>query len=85
MPFDFTHYLSILDPSPDYTIDVLTGGVINFTVRATKVKGHADKHNKGRFAEQNSLVLKQAPPYMAGVGASAPISQYRQVSQSSQT
>jgi hypothetical protein len=77
MIFDFLAYLTRIDPSQTYVVTQLTGGVVNFTVRASKdVSQHVPR---GRFPEDDSLILKQAPPYMAGVGESAPFSQFRQV------
>lgn len=79
--FDFSRYLCQLDPSHDYTIETLTGGVINFTIRARKSGGRRLDVEAGCFPEYQSLILKQAPPFMAGVGESVPVSQYRQVSE----
>jgi hypothetical protein len=78
MTFNFSAYLSKIDPTQTYAIEQLTGGVVNFTVRATKKTSIAS--SQGLFPLHASLVLKQAPPYIAGVGESVPISQFRQVS-----
>jgi hypothetical protein len=77
MAFDFSAYLTRIDPSQSYNVNKLQGGVVNFTVRASK-EGPQDT-SEGRFPEAESLILKQAPPYVAGVGESAPFSQFRQV------
>ncbi|KAI9884337.1 MAG: hypothetical protein M1823_003876 [Watsoniomyces obsoletus] len=75
--FDFSAYLSTIDPSQEYTIQYLTGGIVNVTVRATKLpsSGNADR---GRFPAHDTLILKYAPPYIAGVGETAPFSTFRQ-------
>lgn len=75
MLFDFASYLLKLDPSQSYTVKQLTGGVVNVTVRA--IKTHA---NAGRFPDHRTIILKYAPPYIAGIGENAPFSQIRQVS-----
>lgn len=77
MAYDFASYLARIDPSQSYVVTQLTGGVVNFTVRASK--SGSQHHAGGRFPEDDSLILKQAPPYIAGVGTSAPFSQFRQV------
>lgn len=77
MLFDFASFLLKLDPSQSYTIKQLTGGVVNVTVRA--VKSQATKASAGRFPEHGTMILKYAPPYIAGLGESAPFSQARQV------
>lgn len=76
--FDFTFFLSSVDPSQQYTIQSLTGGIINVTVRATKLPA-SNGANRGRFPDQDTLILKYAPPLIAGVGEAAPFSIYRQV------
>lgn len=75
--FNFASYLLKLDPSQSYTIKQLAGGVVNITVRA--VKFPATKANASRFPEHNTIILKYDPPYIAGVGESAPFSQVLQV------
>jgi hypothetical protein len=99
MDFDFAAYLAKLDPTYEYQTKKLAGGVVNVTVRATKVawaSGSAkplisdrDENPKmgdglfepghGRFPDQKTLILKHAPPFIAGVGEHAPMSQERQV------
>jgi hypothetical protein len=78
MKFNFPAYLSKIDPTQTYAIKQLRGGVVNLTVRATKKTSASS--SQGPFPLHASLVLKQAPPYVAGVGESAPMSQFRQVS-----
>ena len=83
--FDFSAYLAKLDPLTDYKIETLTGGLINLTVRAIRV-GHrgADsdtipERDHGPFHGHDSLILKYAPPFVAAVGDTAPLSPFRQV------
>lgn len=81
MSFDFSKFLSKLDPAQTYITHELTGGVVNFTVRAVKPQTrNLDDVHKGCFPEQETLILKHAPPYIAAVGKVAPMSQYRQAS-----
>ena len=75
MDFDPTAYLSMLDPGVTYDISRLTNGLINFTFRATKA---THSHGRSRFPDHSSLILKYAPPYMAGIGVTAPAPQKRQ-------
>jgi hypothetical protein len=75
MLFDFEPFLSAIDPLQRYEIQPLTGGLVNVTVRATKVSGHSS----GLFPAHGSLILKYAPPFVAAIGESAPFSQDRQV------
>jgi hypothetical protein len=77
MSFDFVSYLARLDPAPSYTIQRLTGGVVNITARATKATD-CDS-SLGRFPGYSSFILKHAPPYVAGIGPEAPFSTFRQV------
>ncbi|ETI24397.1 hypothetical protein G647_03766 [Cladophialophora carrionii CBS 160.54] len=99
MDFDFAACLARLDPTYEYQIDKLAGGVVNVTARATKVgfastsarlpipqrhenlkMGDGDlEPGHGRFADQKTLILKHAPPFIAGVGTDAPMSQERQM------
>jgi hypothetical protein len=73
--FDASTYLSQLDPGVSYSCRHLTGGVVNVTVRAVK---HAEDFDKGRFRGRSSVILKYAPPFVAGKGEEAPMTQYRQ-------
>jgi len=74
MLFYFEPFLSKIDPFQKYEFQTLTGGLVNLTVRATKVSPSG-----GIFPKQNTLILKYAPPFVAVLGESAPFSQDRQV------
>jgi hypothetical protein len=74
MLFNFESFLSKIDPFQKYEFQSLTGGLVNLTVRATKVS-----HPGGIFPKHNTLVLKYAPPFVATLGESAPFSRDRQV------
>jgi hypothetical protein len=64
--YDFVSYLARIDPSQSYVVTQLTRGIVNFTVRASK---NASQHPPGgRFPEDDSLILKQTPSYVADVG-----------------
>jgi 5-methylthioribose kinase len=79
MAFNFQTYLNRTDPSQSYNVTKLQGGVVNFTARAFK---EGPQHvSEGRFPVTKSIILKQALPYVAGVGESAPMSQFRQVNE----
>jgi hypothetical protein len=69
----FESFLSKIDPSQKYEFQFLTGGLVNLTVRATKVSPSG-----GIFPERKTLILKYAPPFIAALGESAPFSQDRQ-------
>ena len=76
MKFDFVSYLRELDPAASYAIEKLGGGLVNETVRATKLFGVSE----GRFVGHPSLILKHAPPYVAARGEGvSPFSPARQV------
>lgn len=75
MLFDFEPFLSKIDPSQKYEFQILTGGLVNLTVRATKVTASGGGH----FPKHGTLILKYAPPFVAALGESAPFSQDRQV------
>jgi hypothetical protein len=77
MAYDFAPFLARIDPSQSYSVTQLTGGFVNFTVRACKDGSY--NLARGRFPDEESVILKQAPPYMVGVETSAPFSQFRQV------
>lgn len=77
MSFDFQTYLKQLDSQHSYFIVRLTGGVVNVTVRATKASHH--HVDAGRFPGHRSVILKYAPPFVAGVGPEAVLTQTRQV------
>ncbi|KAF8847051.1 hypothetical protein BDZ45DRAFT_733845 [Acephala macrosclerotiorum] len=74
MLFDFEPFLSKIDPSQKYEFQSLTGGLVNLTVRATKVSPSG-----GIFPKHDTLILKYAPPFVATLGESAPFSQDRQL------
>lgn len=76
MLFDALGYFSRINPTEGYTVAVLTGGMMNITLRATKIKSASG----GRFPNQRNLILKYAPPFAAGVGEKLPITTFRQVS-----
>ncbi|EFR03082.1 hypothetical protein MGYG_06079 [Nannizzia gypsea CBS 118893] len=82
MSFDFDSYFKRLDPLNRWTVERLTGGLVNLTVRATKNRTGSDENegfNKpGRFKGYQSLILKYAPPFVASVGETAPFDQIRQ-------
>ena len=75
MSFDFTSYLSIIDPKQSYNVHLLTGGVVNTTARASR--GACQDAAQSRFPD--SFILKHALPYVAGIGPEAPFSTFRQV------
>lgn len=77
MSFDFQTYLKQLDPEHSYSITKLTGGVVNVTVRAIKAAQY--DIDDGRFPGHRSMILKYAPPFVAGVGPEAVLTQNRQV------
>jgi hypothetical protein len=75
MSYDFKAFLSSIDPSQTYECQLLTGGLVNITVRATKTSPPA----QGTFPDYETMVLKYAPPYVAALGEATPFSQDRQV------
>lgn len=90
--FDFPTYLHSLDASQPYTeVEVLTGGIVNITVRvsryssppaASAAETQDEKDSKeGRFHGHSSIILKHAPPYIAakGAGVGAEFGVFRQV------
>jgi hypothetical protein len=94
MTIDFKSYLERLDPAYTYQVDQLTGGVINFTVRASKVAltdsaavggetptaGSDLNPHIGTFPGHKSLILKHATSHIAEIGEGSHIPQTRQVS-----
>lgn len=78
MDFDFTTYLSKLlsIPPSQITIQFLTGGVVNATVRASFTPP-VDLTQFGHSQSVPSVVLKHGPPYMA-TNPSWPVSPVRQ-------
>ncbi|KAI9797137.1 MAG: hypothetical protein M1833_005652 [Piccolia ochrophora] len=77
--YDFSGYLSRIDPLQSYTIEPLKGGLTNFTVRAIKTTSRST--DEGRFPNHKTLVLKNAPPH-AAQSEELPLSQHRQVNES---
>ena len=76
MAFNFEFYLSKVDPSQKYKCQSLTGGLVNLTIRATKLSPFVDDTT---FPKHDTLILKYAPPFVAAIGETAPFSQDRQV------
>ena len=76
MEFDFSAYLAAIDPGHRYKITKLTGGFVNLTVRATRDGSETTSSSK---VSESSLVLKYAPPYVAGRGEGFPMTRFRQV------
>ena len=89
--FDFRSYLLDLT-GEEWIIEELEGGNANHTVRATRKISANGSHLGGDatydthrargnayLSSHQSVVLKQAPPYLAKC-TSIPFSQYRQVS-----
>lgn len=78
MAIDFETHLSSLYPGHHYRVERLTGGLVNFTVRAHRTD--LTKVKDGQEAP-SSLILKHAPSHIASIGDEAPLSQDRQVIQ----
>lgn len=76
MGFDFASQLSLLYPGQEYEITVMTGGLVNHTIRATRIGNSKSGTGDG----PDSAILKYAPPYVASIGEAAPFPQDRQVS-----
>jgi hypothetical protein len=76
MLFDFVSYLAKIDPTQTYSVQLVSGGVVNVTARACRAAGDA---SLSRFPGRSSFILKHALPYVAGVGPQAPFSTFRQV------
>jgi hypothetical protein len=76
--FDFKEYLRSICPENEFEISVLTGGLVNFTVRAHR-KSAVGNAGPLTLRGKTSVILKHAPSYIATIGESAPFSQYRQV------
>ncbi|KAK2806845.1 hypothetical protein FQN51_005645 [Onygenales sp. PD_10] len=90
MSFNFDAYFRQHAPSETWSTQPLTGGIVNFTVRAVRSRidppatspqdtGPAPRGPSVRFSEHESLVLKYAPPYVALVGEQAPFDRVRQL------
>jgi hypothetical protein len=80
MTFDAIAYLTEHDPDVQYQTQKLSGGLINFTVRATKP---AKQSRSGRYPCHPSLILKHAPPYLAALGPAVPLDTRRQTVEAS--
>ncbi|KAF3940444.1 hypothetical protein ABW19_dt0204749 [Dactylella cylindrospora] len=84
--FDFTSFLSSLDPENTYTITHLTGGLVNLTVRATRHPKPTDEEQRRIeettiFKDHNTIILKYAPPFVAKVGEDAKFPWERQLTE----
>jgi hypothetical protein len=82
---DFNLALQKIDPETNWDIHPLTGGLVNFTIRATlkhdsKQNSISAKSKAFNLSPYESLIVKYAAPYVASIGNSAPFSQFRQVS-----
>ena len=75
MSFNFREYLAGIHPEREYNITKLAGGIVDFTARAVHV---VDADSVPDESEDSSFILKYAPPYVAGRGDTAPMSQDRQ-------
>jgi hypothetical protein len=81
MSFPFSEFLSTFYRLQAFDITPCTGGIVNVTVRARKIPPNpqgapgVDQY----FDGHRSVILKYAPPYVAGVGEGAPMDQKRQV------
>jgi len=67
-----------LCPGEQFSISVLTGGLVNVTVRATRTSPALETSLES-IRNKPSFILKYAPGYIAAIGDSAPFSQFRQV------
>ncbi len=76
--FDFQNYLLKIHPNHRYDIQTLAGGLVNFTVRARRQAAAKDTASQADDLPP-SIILKQAPPYIAVLGDKAPFTQQRQV------
>ncbi|KAH8833339.1 kinase-like domain-containing protein [Flagelloscypha sp. PMI_526] len=74
---DFVAFLQSIEPTETFLIDQLAGGLVNVTVRATRQT--ASPPSSSPFASYPTFILKQAPPFVAAVGPSAPFTAYRQI------
>ena len=71
----FRQFLQDVCPDARFDITVLSGGLINETVRATALQEDDIDHHE----QPQTLILKYAPPYIAALGPTAPFGQQRQV------
>lgn len=80
--FDFNTYLEQTTGVFGWSVEELSGGAANFTVRVRPPCGVEDGTNSsysGTFGSEKSVVIKQAPPYFAKLPKIS-FSPYRQVS-----
>lgn len=82
--FDFKAYLASLCPGEEFSIAVLTGGLVNVTVRATRTSPALETAYP-KLRNESSFILKYAPAFIAAMGESAPFSQFRQVKSTKET
>ena len=75
--FNFQAYLASKCPGEQFEISVLTGGLVNVTVRATRIGPSLDS-SPFSLAEASSFIMKYAPGYIASIGEEAPFSEFRQ-------
>lgn len=68
---NYQAYLQSIYPGTTWQIERLTGGLVNSTLRATKISGDVDGHE--------SLILKHARPYVQVAGPDWQFSIERQV------
>ena len=78
--FDFPVYLQRVYPRHRYHVQRLAGGLVNYTVRARREDANEGLEPSEDDEAPSAMVLKQAPPFVAALGADAPFSQQRQVS-----
>ena len=78
--FDFATYLERVYPHHRYHVQRLAGGLVNYTVRARRDDANEGPKPSEDGETPSAMVLKQAPPFVAALGAAAPFSQQRQVS-----
>lgn len=76
--FDFEAYLKPICPGEQFRVTVLTGGLVNITVRAIRTSPTVET-SLTNLRNESSFIMKYATPYIAALGESAPFSQFRQV------
>src|SRR5271170_1042824 len=76
--FDFKVYLRSICPEDEFEICVLTGRLVNFTVRAHRTSA-VEYTGPLALRGVSSFILKHATSYIATIGKSAPFSPFRQV------
>jgi hypothetical protein len=75
-------FLARHDPGARYSFEKCTGGMVNVTLRAIR-EADTNCDDPGRLpfglqGELKSVIIKHAPPYVAGVGPKLPFSTDRQ-------